>query len=241
MVRGQLKNGAPSAQFSHGAERVVESSSRPSSRSSFWDTRYAEHERLFGRAPSTFVAGEAHRIPVGSEVVELGAGEGRTLLWLAKERVVDGTAVDFSREALTTAEQWAEQLDVSLHTVQADLRQWTPSRQWDVVVVTFLQLLPDERSVLYRAMRSCLRPGGLVIGEWFRPAHLEGDYDRIGPSRPDRMVPVDEVRTAFSDDEILQCEAVDVELDEGPFLSGSAAVVRLVARRWDEGRPEAGE
>jgi hypothetical protein len=151
-----------------------------------------------------------------------------------REREVEGTAVDFSSEALTTAEQWAKQLDVSLHTFTADVRDWTPSRQWDAVVVTFLQLLPAERSALYRTMQSCLRPGGLAIGEWFRPVHLDGDYDRIGPSRPDRMVSVEEVRTAFSEDDLLQCEAVDVELDEGPFLNGSAAVTRLLARRRDE-------
>lgn len=222
---------APPNWFSHQNRDVVGTHSRPSSRPSFWDTRYADHEKLFGREPSSFVSNEAHRIPVGSEVVELGAGEGRTLLWLAQERATDGTAVDFSSEALTTAEQWAQHHNVSLHTVQADVRKWVPDRQWDVVVVTFLQLLPAERSSLYRTIRSCLRPGGLVMGEWFRPAHLKGGYDRVGPSSSDRMVSEDEIRAAFSADDILRCAAVDVELDEGPFLNGMAAVVRLLARR----------
>jgi hypothetical protein len=71
----------------------------------------------------------------------------------------------------------------------------------------------------------------VLIGEWFRPDHLSGDYDRMGPSTADRMVPVRELREAFSDDEILLCKPADVELEEGPLLRGRAAVARLVVRR----------
>jgi SAM-dependent methyltransferase len=205
--------------------------SRPSSRPPFWDERYAANDHLFGTAPNAFVASQAHRIREGSDVLELAAGEGRTLAWLAEERGAICTAMDFSEEALETAEQWAEKHDLSIETVAADVRRWMPDRQWDAVIVTFLQLLPDERPDLYRTIRQCLRPGGIVIGEWFRPDHLNGEYDRIGPSTDDRMVPMDEVRSAFADDEILQCKAVDAELHEGPLLRGDAAVGRLVARR----------
>jgi SAM-dependent methyltransferase len=208
---------------------------RPSSRPPFWDERYAANEHLFGREPNAFVAAEAHRIPAGSEVLELGAGEGRTLLWLARERGVHGTAVDFSGEALAAARRRADRAEVSLDTVEADVRTWAPERQWDAVLVTFLQLLPDERRRLYDTMRECVRPGGLLLGEWFRPAHLSGDYDRLGPPRADRMVPVDELRRAFSADTLQVCTAADVTLEEGPILRGRAAVARLVARRADGG------
>ena len=205
--------------------------SRPSSRPPFWDERYAANDHLFGVEPNAFVVSQADRIPEGSAVLELAAGEGRTLAWLAEEWSATGTALDFSREALDAAEQWAREYDLPIETVAADVRQWTPDRQWDVVIVTFLQLLPDERPGLHRTIRQCLRPGGLVIGEWFRPDHLTGEYDRLGPSTEDRMVPVEEVRTAFAGDDILQCGPADVRLEEGPLLRGDAAVVRLVARR----------
>jgi SAM-dependent methyltransferase len=204
---------------------------RAGSHPPFWDERYAANEHLFGGAPNAFVASEAGRIPCGSDVLELGAGEGRTLLWLAQERDVSGTAVDFSEEALRSGAAWAEREGLSMDTVQADVRRWTPSRQWDAVIVTFLQLLPDERPGLYDTFRRCLRPGGLLIAEWFRPAHLSGDYDRLGPSTADRMVPPEELTAAFADDEILLCEAADVELEEGPILRGHAAVVRFIVRR----------
>jgi len=204
---------------------------RQSSQPSFWDERYAANDHLFGVEPNAFVALQAHRIPRGSDVAELAAGEGRTLAWLAQERGVRCTAVDFSQEALTEAERWAEKEGLPVETVEADVRTWVPERQWDAILVTFLQLLPDERAALYDHIRRWLRSGGLLIGEWFRPDHLDGTYDRLGPSTDDRMVPVEELRDAFADDEVLQCEAADVVLEEGPLLRGTAAVARLVVRR----------
>lgn len=205
--------------------------SRAGSHPPFWDERYAANEHLFGGAPNAFAASEADRIPRGSDVLELGAGEGRTLLWLADNRGVDGTAIDFSVEALTAGRRWAEREGLPLETVRADVRSWRPSRQWDAVIITFLQLLPDERPDLYETIRQSLRPGGVLIAEWFRPAHLSSDYDRLGPSTADRMVPPEELTAAFADDEILLCEAAGVELKEGPILRGHAAVVRFIVRR----------
>ncbi|MFB6271755.1 MAG: cyclopropane-fatty-acyl-phospholipid synthase family protein [Salinibacter sp.] len=204
---------------------------RPSSHPDFWDVRYEREEHLFGTSPNAFVAQEAHRLPPESDVVELGAGEGRTLAWLAREQGHRTTAVDFSDEALATAKEWAERHDLALNTLPADVRTWTPDRQWDAAVVTFLQLLPDERLRLYRLLRQIVRPGGWIFGEWFRPEHLDGSYDRMGPSTPDRMVPVEEVRAAFADDDVLQCDPADVRLHEGALLKGKAAVVRGLVRR----------
>lgn len=203
---------------------------RPSSQPPFWDERYAANDHLFGTDPNAFVGSQAHRIAEGSDVIELAAGEGRTLVWLAQERNARGTALDFSGEALDEAARWADEHDLPIDTVEADVRTWTPNRQWDAVLITFLQLLPDERPGLYRSIRDLLRPGGVLIGEWFRPDHLSGNYDRLGPSTMDRMVPVAELRDAFAEDEIVRCEAADVALDEGPLLRGDAAVARLVVR-----------
>ncbi len=209
---------------------------RASSHPSFWDPRYAAHDHLFGTDPNAFVAAEAHRLPSECAVVELGAGEGRTVAWLCAQHGHRGTAVDFSRTALAQADRWAEQEGVSLQTVEADVRTWAPDRQWDAVIVTFLQLLPAERPALYQLMRTLTRPGGWMLGEWFRPAHLaEGGYDRIGPSRADRMVSVEELRQAFAEDVIHRCTPEDAQLNEGELLVGRAAVVRLVAQRRETG------
>jgi len=75
---------------------------RPSSHPPFWDVRYAREPELFGASPSAFVMQYADRIPPKAEVLEIGAGEGRTLRGLARSRDVSGVGVDFSREAIAT-------------------------------------------------------------------------------------------------------------------------------------------
>lgn len=205
-------------------------SPRPSSQPDFWEDRFEQEGHLFGTEPNAFVTDEVHRLSPGSEVMELGAGEGRTLAWLVQEHGHRATAVDFSEAALATARQWADAEDLPLDTIQADVRTWQPDRRWDAAIVTFLQLRPDERSRQYRMLKTVVRPGGWILAEWFRPAYLTDTYDRIGPTRADRMVPVEEARAAFANERIVRCEAVDVYLQEGPHLSGEAAVVRTVVQ-----------
>jgi hypothetical protein len=47
----------------------------------------------------------------------------------------------------------------------------------------------------------------------------------------DRMVAREELLEHFGDEEIVRCDRVDVELEEGPLLRGRAGVVRLIARK----------
>jgi SAM-dependent methyltransferase len=212
---------------SHPAAQAKE---RASSQPAFWDERFADRPGLFGEAPNAFVAAAAEPLPRGAEVVELGAGDGRNLIPLGQRRGFQGTAVDFAEAGLRRAQARAQTLGVSLETVAADVRRWTPgARKWDAVIVTFVQLLPHERPSLYRLIRQLLRPGGRLIGLWFRPAHLTAPFARIGPSRGDRMVPASEVRRAFAGWP-HQVTATTMDLDDGPVLQGRAAVTQAVVR-----------
>jgi SAM-dependent methyltransferase len=166
----------------------------------------------------------------GDEVLELGAGDGRTLRALAASHGIRGTAVDFSPAAVQRARDAARDAGGTVTAICADVRTWQPETTYDAVIVTFVQLLPAERRALFACMRSAVRPGGWVLGQWFRPAHLRGGYDRIGPNRPDRMVPLNELRAAFHDFDPLMVAGSTVTLDEG-FLHGRAATAHLAARR----------
>jgi len=204
---------------------------RRTSQPAFWNKRFRAEASLFGGEPNPFVVQALSGMPEGRAVVELGAGDARTLCGLADRGDHRTTAVDFAPVALERAEARAATVGIEVETIEADLRSWTPPRQWDAVVVTFVQLLPDERSRFFRMMRAAVRPGGWLVGQWFRPAHLAAGFDRIGPSRADRMVPVSELSRTFGNDRILQCEGAEATLAEGRRLHGRAAVARLVARR----------
>jgi len=194
----------------------------------FWDAQFAGKGYRYGTAPNAFVAAEAHRIAPGSEVVELGVGEGRNAVFLA-ERGHRVTALDVSPVALGKTRRLAEARGVAVETALFDARTWRPGRTWDAAVCTFLHLGPDKRPHLYRALREALRPGGWLIAEWFRPEQRTAGFQSGGPPDVAMMVPEDELRTHFAEGAMLRCDAVQVTLDEGVH-HGPAATVRLLYR-----------
>jgi SAM-dependent methyltransferase len=211
---------------------------RQTSTPDFWDARYEGAALTFGAAPTPLVVAEAGRFAAGARVVDLGAGEGRNALFLARRgcRVV---ALDFAETGLAKARAWAARDGLALETERADLARWTPPPgAFDGAVCVFVHLLPDERAGLYRAIRAALRPGGVLVAEWFTPAQL--GHASGGPSQPDRLVAPAELRAAFARfGTVHRCEEAERVLDEGPYLQGPAATVQFVYENG-AGAPGAG-
>ena len=196
----------------------------------FWNDRFANEEYVYGEAPNCFVASAARTwLPHPEEVLLLGAGEGRNAVHLAREGHTV-TAVDYAAEGLRKTERLAREAEVDVERIQADVREWEPVRMWDAVVVTFLHLPADERPGLYRLVQRCVRPGGRLLAEWFRPEQRTDGYTSGGPPDPAMMVTADELREHFAAAGIEHLEAAEPTLSEG-MHQGPAATVRLVWRR----------
>lgn len=196
----------------------------------FWNDRYAQDAYVYGTRPNAFVEAAAGRwLADEQEVLALGAGEGRNAAFLAR-RGHDVTALDYSAEGLRKTRRLAEQSDVSVDTILADVREWQPDRTWDAIVVTFLHLPPADRADLYELLRRCLRPGGVLIAEWFRPEQRTEGYTSGGPPDVEMMVTAEELREHFETGGIERLEAAEPMLDEG-MHEGPGATVRLVWRR----------
>ena len=195
---------------------------------SFWDDRYSIAEYVYGTAPNRWLEAEAHRIPAGGRVLSLGEGEGRNAVWLAEQghRVV---AVDASPVGLEKALRLAEARGVELTTVVADVATWRPERaSYDGVVLVFLHLPPRIRAAVHAAAAAALRPGGVVILEAFTPRQLA--FSSGGPRQPEMLYEPAEIRAEFPGVAWEVLEEVEVELVEGTFHAGRAAVVRGVGR-----------
>jgi len=201
---------------------------RESSQPAFWDERYRDFPELFSSEPSAFVKAQADRLPPGAEVLDVAAGEGRNARFLA-ERGHPVTAVDFAPAGLEALRNVAAEEDLPIKTVCADILSWEPHRQWDAIVITFLQLLPHERPRLFERLLALLRPGGWLIGVFFRPAHLQEAYADVGPPVVDRMFGPDELREYFPTENLHVCEERDMDLDEGR-IRGRCALTTLVAQ-----------
>jgi SAM-dependent methyltransferase len=197
---------------------------------SFWDDRFTTDNYVYGETPNNFVekAADTWLVP-SQDVLALGAGEGRNAVFLARSGHTV-TALDYSAEGLRKTRRLAAGADVSVETIQADVREWTPEQDWDAVVTTFLHLPPDERPGLYALIRECLRPGGLLLAEWFRPEQRTEGYTSGGPPDPDMMVTTEELREQFAEEGIEHLGVAEPMLDEG-MHEGPGATVQFVWRR----------
>jgi SAM-dependent methyltransferase len=127
-----------------------------------WDRRYAVREFVWNTGPNRFVAEELSGLDPGV-ALDLAAGEGRNAVWLAGRgwRV---TAVDFSGVALEKARKLAGDSGVTVDWVQADLHDYQPAPgAYDLVVVSYLHLLPAERAVVLRRAAAALAVHGIAF------------------------------------------------------------------------------
>jgi SAM-dependent methyltransferase len=127
-----------------------------------WDERYAERQQ-WSAEPNALIAGLLAELPAG-DALDLGAGEGRHALWLARLgwRV---TAVDFSAMGLDRGRSQAGADGVSW--VTADVTTWSAEpASLDLVLVAYLHLPEEDTAALLTRAVGWLRPGGrlLVLG-----------------------------------------------------------------------------
>jgi SAM-dependent methyltransferase len=195
--------------------------------SELWDDQYGGNEFASGTQPNQFIKDQATLIPPNSEVIEVGAGDGRNAVYLA-ELGHTLTAIDSSAAGLGKLKSLAAERAVSIRIIHQDILTWDTDQQWDAVVMTFLQPPSDDRPKLYEQLRRILRPGGFLISLFFRPEQVEGDYDSGAPSDPDRMVTTEELEENFTEGKILRCENAEVTLDEEEEYDGRAAVIEFI-------------
>jgi 2-polyprenyl-3-methyl-5-hydroxy-6-metoxy-1,4-benzoquinol methylase len=129
-----------------------------------WDTRYAGDELLWRAEPNRFLVEATSDLRPGS-ALDVACGEGRNAVWLA-EQGWRATGVDFSKVALGKARRLAALRGVDVDWVEADVRTWSPSGSFDLVVLLYLQIPAPERHAVVLKFAGAVAPGGhlLVVG-----------------------------------------------------------------------------
>lgn len=196
----------------------------------FWDSRYDREDYLFGEAPNTFLARQAHLLKAGMSALAVADGEGRNGVWLA-ELGLTVTTTDIAPRAVQKALALAARRGVNLDAQLADLDQWTwPRETYDVVVAIFIQFAPPAaRQRLFAHMKAAVRSGGLILLQGYRPEQLA--YGTGGPAQIENLYTEVVLRDAFADFDILHLESHDSDISEGPGHHGRSALIDLVARR----------
>ncbi|MDP3955724.1 MAG: class I SAM-dependent methyltransferase [bacterium] len=153
---------------------------------SFWNKEYEKPEHL---ALSTEPARDLikflqwlyreqeHAIPMNhTSVLDIGCGNGRNLIYMAKEFKITGSGFDISQTAIAQAIQNAQGL--ALHFSIQSLAERLPSKDnsQDIVLDMMAShvLNKDERVALRKEILRVLRPGGFLF---FKTFALEGDQN----------------------------------------------------------------
>ena len=130
-----------------------------------WDRKYDRRELVYGEAPNTTVVEVATSLKRG-RALDLASGQGRNAIWLATRGwTVD--AVDFSSVALTRASRVAHSAPRSVRErltwIHADVTQLATEPNYDLVLMLYLHLPPDERHRAVSAAVSALKPDGILM------------------------------------------------------------------------------
>ena len=193
-------------------------------KSAEWNRRYEGIELVWTATPNRFLAQEVAGLAPG-RVLDLACGEGRHAVWLA-EQGWQAHGVDFSEVAIEKARRLAEARALDAKFEVADLTEWDPVGQWDLVLVFYLQLPVDERRIVLRTAAAAVAPGGtlLVVGHDSR--NLEHGYG--GPKYPDVLFTPEDVTADISGSglELERAEPVErpVETPEGERVAIDALI-----------------
>lgn len=130
-----------------------------------YDGRYAGEDYYWGKRPSALCDRLIEMVrPAGDfslSLLDLGCGEGRNAVYFARHgfRV---TGVDLSLSGLKKAERFAQEMEVGIELVHADIITYEVRGIYDVIFSTgTLHYLPKEvRDQKFRNYKDCTSPGG---------------------------------------------------------------------------------
>lgn len=200
---------------------------------SFWDERFSPEVYAYGERASRLLHAHRDAFAPGMTALVPGCGEGRDAVFLAKCGL-NVTAVDLSASGLRKAKALAERHSVSVNWVQADLSEWDwGSAQYDIIASIFIHTPSQIRKPLHHTMLNSLRPGGQVYLEGFTKDQIayQESHGSGGPDNPDMLFDPADLQDDFKEAEQRALWIGTEHLDEGPYHTGSAALVRAVFKK----------
>jgi SAM-dependent methyltransferase len=183
-----------------------------------WDARYADTELLWSAEPNRFVVEQVADLAAG-RVLDLAAGEGRNAVWLA-ENGWAVTAVDFSPVAIDKGRRLADHRGVQVDWAVADAVTFQPDEAaFDLTLISYLHLPPEELSAVIAGAVAALAPGGVFLLVAHDRRNLADGVG--GPQDPSILTRADEV-TALLDDLTVEFAGEverQVDTDDGPAVA----------------------
>ena len=194
-----------------------------------WDEKFASSEFFYGTEANVFLVRQAQKLKLNSKILCLAEGEGRNAVYLA-EQGHDVSALDYSRAGIEKTQKLAAQRQVTVTTILQDLAEWQPdANSADAIVAIFMHLPSPLRQQVLTNIVKALRPGGLFIGEFYRPEQLA--YNTGGPKDRALLYTQEMLANDLSGLNFEHLADMEREVVEGVGHTGKAAVLQIVARK----------
>jgi hypothetical protein len=110
-----------------------------------------------------------------------------------------------------------------------DIQAFKAGKLYDAVALIYVHLPASLRPSFHREVYESLKPGGFMLFEAF--AKEQEHFESGGPKDPALLYDAPTVCSDFPFMHILSCGQKEVELDEGAFHKGKAAVLQMIGQK----------
>ena len=155
-------------------------------------------------------------------------GEGRNAVYCAQNNW-KVSCFDSSEVAVKKGLNLAKSRNVEIDYKFADWNDYQNDNLFDVVGVVFAHFLPHDRKEFHKKMMNFLKPGGILIAEYFHKNQMNNNSG--GPKNIDMLYTIEELKEDFAEFEILKLNHTKRKLSEGAHHEGEAETVQVVVRR----------
>lgn len=198
-----------------------------------WDERFRDEEYVYGTEPNRFLKEQLQKLKPGH--ILFGAeGEGRNAVYAAKLGWTV-SAFDISIEGKNKALKLAKENDVSIAYQVGQLPDLDfENDQFDAIALIYAHFPLDVRSRYHALLNNYLKKGGRIIFEAFGKNHPEYQkkYQNIGgPRESELLFSTEDLKSDFSNYEILKLAEEEAELSEGLHHRGKGSVVRFIGEK----------
>ena len=198
-----------------------------------WNERYSKEEFAYGEQPNNYLKEQLENLSPGT-ILFPAEGEGRNAVFAAKLGWTV-SAFDISIEGKNKALRLADANHVMIDYQVGELENLDfKAEQFDAIGLIYAHFPAEIKSVYHRELDKYLKKGGFVIFEAFSKKHIEyiSRNEKIGgPKDIDMLFSIDEIKSDFSNYEIIELEEKEIELKEGLFHNGQGSVIRFVGRK----------
>ena len=197
-----------------------------------WNEKFSKEGFMYGTKCNVFIKDNIFLLPKDSSVLCLAEGEGRNAIYLAQQGY-QVEAIDASDVGLAKLNKRAQEENLSIEAHHMDLNDWTPTKQYDAIVASFMHLTEPLRTQTFSRACDALKPQGHIIMEFFSKDQFRDGFSSGGPKDLDLLYDVEELFPIFTrkDITIMQLSQEEDTLDEGWGHQGKASLIRVIVKK----------